>query len=156
MQSDRSHASATPSLGSSASPRRSFRAILPGVVLGAGLWLMPGESFAAPRCASKPAVCSRLEAEQRQRAQLRATEAKTPLRAQANAATAMRDARPRCITKPVVCARFAPRAGAPELPPVTLAQSANGSRCTSKPVICARQRMRPNAPPTIVARDDWR
>ena len=153
MQSDCSHAPATRSSGSL---RRSFRAILPGVVLGAGLWLMPGESFAAPRCASKPAVCSRLEAEQRQRAQLRAATANTPLRAHAPAATAARDSRPRCITKPVVCARFAPRAGAPEQPPVTLAQSTDGSRCTSKPVICARQRMRPNAPPTTLARDDWR
>jgi hypothetical protein len=156
MQDDPSHPLGRRSRGSSVSAWRSLRVIVPGVVLGAGLWLMPGESVAAPRCTSKPAVCSRLEAEQRQRARMRAAEvarslAPTPDRL----AVAAQDTRPRCITKPVVCARFASRGAAPAQPPVTIAQSSvDGPRCSSKPAVCARLRVRPNAPPTTIARDE--
>lgn len=135
------------------SQRRFARAWLPAVaaLLGAGVWLAPSESDAAPRCTSKPAVCARLAAERKARSE--------PARVVSTPASAVvaRAAAPRCTSKPIVCARQRQLGIRPAPLPVTLARSeADGARCTSKPAVCARLRMRPSASPVTLASDSPR
>jgi hypothetical protein len=135
--------------------------VLPGVLLGAGVWLVPGESAAAPRCTSKPMVCARLSAQQKQRAPAPTLIARTPAEtarvAPPTRPSLARAERPRCTTKPAVCARLGATAAHVGSPPVTLARSeAAGARCTSKPAVCARLRVRPNAAPITLAADELR
>jgi hypothetical protein len=135
--------------------------LLPGALLGAGVWLVPGESAAAPRCTSKPMVCARLSAEQKNRTPAPALVARHADAARADAlarpTTVARAETPRCTTKPIVCARLGATAVRAGSPPVTLAQSyAAGARCTTKPAVCARLRVRPNTPPITLAADELR
>jgi hypothetical protein len=132
--------------------RGALRALLPATVLGAGLWLLPSDAGAAPRCSSKPAVCARLANERnaRPRAAPIARTAPTP------AAVALHSSA-RCSSKPIVCARLESMGGtrAPQ-PPVTLASHAAGDRCSSKPAVCARLKLKPKAAPMTLAKDDLR
>ena len=116
------------------------RWVLPAL-LGALMWVVPGESEAGERCKSKPAVCARLKAQ-------RAARATPPLPEEATRVAA---APPRCATKPVVCARLAAIGARPAAPPVTLATN-GGDRCTTKPAVCARLRMRPSSSPVTFAK----
>jgi hypothetical protein len=100
------------------------------------MWAAPGESEAAERCNTKPAVCARLKAQ-------RAARTAPPVRQEVAAAT------PRCTTKPVLCARLAAMGARPAAAPVTLASSSD--RCTTKPAVCARLRMRPSSAPVTFA-----
>lgn len=109
-------------------------------LLGALMWAAPGESQAAERCHSKPAVCARLKAQ-------KAARATPPPRQEAVAVAA---ATPRCATKPVVCARLAAKGTRPAAAPVTLASN-DSERCTTKPMVCARLRMRPTSSPVTLA-----
>jgi hypothetical protein len=154
---------ATPRVRTMPAPaRRWLRLVLPGVLLGAGVWLVPGESAAAPRCTSKPMVCARLSAQQKNRAPAPAPAlvARAADTARADALTrptVARAERPRCTTKPAVCARLGATGTRAGSPPVTLAQSdAAGARCTTKPAVCARLRVRPNTPPITLAADELR
>lgn len=127
--------------GQRSSVRRFLRASVPGAVLGALVWLVPGVSEAAPRCTSKPAVCARLA----QQKAARATPAAPLMVAQADRAS-------RCTTKPTVCARLGTEGTRAASPPVTLAQSfAPDARCSTKPAVCARMKMRPSAPDLTLA-----
>lgn len=151
-----SHAPGSKSLASHGPvPQRRFaRAWLPAVaaLLGAGVWLAPSESEAAPRCTSKPAVCARLAAERKARSEPARVVASTPA-----PAVVARAAAPRCTSKPIVCARQRQLGIRPAPLPVTLARSeADGARCTSKPAVCARLRMRPSASPVTLASDPLR
>jgi len=143
-----------------ASARRLLRRVLPGVLLGAAVWLVPGESAAAPRCTSKPMVCARLSAQQKHRGPAPALVARPADTARADALTRptlARAERPRCTTKPAVCARLGAAGVRAGSPPVTLAQSdAAAARCTTKPAVCARLRVRPNTPPVTFAADEMR
>jgi hypothetical protein len=128
-------------------PRTILRTVLPAAAFGALFLLAPSESDAAPRCSTKPAVCARLAAAEKQRAV-------TPVVVAApRPAPVAQNDRARCTTKPAVCARQdAMAAQRPASPPVTLAQSSqSGPRCASKPAVCARLRMRDNAPPVTLA-----
>jgi hypothetical protein len=139
--------------------RRWLRLVLPGLLLGAGVWLMPGESVAAPRCTSKPMVCARLSAQQKNRAPAPALVARHAATPRADAVTGpavARAERPRCTTKPIVCARLGAAGARAGLPPVTLAKSDAGARCTTKPAVCARLRVRPNTRPITLAADELR
>jgi hypothetical protein len=127
--------------------RTVLRTVLPAAVFGALFWLTPSESQAAPRCATKTAVCARLAAAEKQRS------AKPVTLATPRATPVAQNDRSRCITKPAVCARQdALAAQRPATAPVTLAQaSVSGPRCATKPAVCARLRMRDNAPPVTLA-----
>lgn len=132
--------------------QRALRALLPAAVLGAGLWLLPSDASAAPRCSSKPAVCARIANERKARPQ------PAPIARTASApATLARNSSPRCSSKPIVCARLESMGGmrAPQ-PPVTLASNAAGDRCTSKPAVCARLKLKPKSAPMTLAKDDPR
>jgi hypothetical protein len=128
--------------------RTALRTVLPAAVLGAMFWLAPSESQAAPRCSTKPAVCARIAAAEKQRAAKPVALAATP-----RATPVAQNDKSRCITKPAVCARQdAMAAQRPASAPVTLAQaSVSGPRCATKPAVCARLRMRDNAPPVTLA-----
>jgi hypothetical protein len=127
--------------------RTVLRTVLPAAVFGAMFWLAPSESQAAPRCSSKPAVCARLAAVEKQRA------AKPVVVAAPRATPVAQNEKSRCITKPAVCARQdALATQRPPAPPVTLAQGSQaGSRCATKPAVCARLRLRDNAQPVTLA-----
>lgn|SRR5918995_3341943 len=127
--------------------RTALRTVLPAAMLGAMFWLAPSESQAAPRCNTKPAVCARLAATEKQRA------AKPVVLAAPRATPVAQNDKSRCITKPAVCARQdAMAAQRPAAPPMTLAQSStSGPRCATKPAVCARLRMRDTAPPVTLA-----
>lgn len=129
--------------------RNILRTVLPAAALGALVWLAPSVSEAAPHCSSKPAVCARLAAAEKQRA------AKPVVVAAPRATTVARADKSPCITKPAVCARQdALAAQRPAVAPVTLAQgSASGPRCATKPAVCARLKMRDNAAPVTLAGD---
>lgn len=127
--------------------RTVLRTVLPAAAFGALFWLTPSVSEAAPRCSSKPAVCARLAAAEKQRAA-------QPVTVAAPRATPVaQNERSRCTTKPAVCARQdALAAQRPASPPVTLAMgSQTGSRCATKPAVCARLKLRDNAPPVTLA-----
>ena len=132
--------------------QRALRALLPAAVFGAGLWLLPSDASAAPRCSSKPAVCARIANERKARPQPApiARTAPTP-------ATVARHSSARCSSKPIVCARLESMGGtrAPQ-PPVTLASHGAGDRCSSKPAVCARLKLKPKAAPMTLAKDDPR
>jgi hypothetical protein len=132
--------------------QRALRALLPAAVLGAGLWLLPSDASAAPRCSSKPAVCARIANERKARPQ------PAPIARTVSApATLARHSSSRCGSKPIVCARLESMGGtrAPQ-PPVTLASHAAGDRCNSKPAVCARLKLKPKAAPMTLAKDDPR
>jgi hypothetical protein len=132
--------------------QRALRALLPAVVLGAGLWLVPSDASAAPRCSSKPAVCARIANERKARPQP-AVMMRTP----STPVTVAQRSSARCSSKPIVCARLESMGGtrAPQ-PPVTLASHAAGDRCTSKPAVCARLKLKSKAAPMTLAKDDPR
>ncbi len=130
-----------------AAPRAGLlgRVLVPAFLLGAVVWLAPGESQARERCTTKPIVCARLES-------LKAQRASTPPPPVQTARHAQLAREARCTTKPNVCARMRAMGTKPALPPVTLASSSDpGQRCTSKPMVCARLKSRSQGTPVTLA-----
>lgn len=91
----------------------------PLAILMATLLSAPAE--AAPRCTSKPAVCSRLRSVAKQRPTVPVVRAASTT--------------PRCTSKPAVCSRLKHQADRPK---AARAAVSTTPRCTSKPAVCAR------------------
>jgi hypothetical protein len=121
--------------------------LLPAAALGALVALLPSESQAAPTCTTKPAICDRMAAAQKQSQSQPLIVRELPRAAVARSTTPS----PTCATKPAVCARLDVRSTPAAAAPVTLANSAAGPRCASKPAVCARLRVRPTAAPFTLA-----